>query len=169
MNVLVTYGSKMGGTRGIAEQIADRLRASGFAVDVVPAEAVRSAAEYDAAVVGGALYAMRWHRDARRFVRRNAKELRAMPVWLFSSGPLDDSATHRDIPPVPHVRRLAAKIRARGHMTFGGRLPADAHGFPAHAMAKDHAGDWRDLGQIDAWATTIASALSRSETPVAHG
>jgi len=25
---------------------------------------------YDAFVVGGALYTMRWHRDARRFVRR---------------------------------------------------------------------------------------------------
>ena len=45
-----------------------------------------------------------------------------MPVWLFSSGPLDDSAAEGDIPAVPQVQQVAKEIRARGHRTFGGRL-----------------------------------------------
>ncbi|MEZ5143227.1 MAG: hypothetical protein R2726_12020 [Acidimicrobiales bacterium] len=44
-------------------------------------------------------------------------------------------------------------------MTFGGRLPADAKGFPASAMAKDHAGDWRDHDQVQAWAGDVAREL----------
>ena len=36
------------------------------------------------------------------------------------------------------------RVGALGHATFGGRLPADARDFPASAMAKKHAGDWRN-------------------------
>ena len=31
---------------------------------------------------------------------------------------------------------MMEKVGAKGHVTFGGRLPADAKGFPASAMAK---------------------------------
>ncbi|MDZ7882757.1 MAG: flavodoxin domain-containing protein [Mycobacterium sp.] len=57
----------------------------------------------DAVIVAGALYANRWHRDARRFVRPNTESLRTMPVWLVSSGPLDDSAARRSIAPTAQV------------------------------------------------------------------
>jgi hypothetical protein len=106
--------------------------------------------------VGGALYAHRWHGDARRFVKRHAAELQRRPTWLFSSGPLDASATRAEIPPVPQVRQLMGRIGARGHTTFGGRLTADARGFVASSMARTHAGDWRDPGQIRAFARRIA-------------
>ncbi|MGZ8814001.1 MAG: flavodoxin domain-containing protein [Mycobacterium sp.] len=109
---------------------------------------VSAADVYDLAgfevIVAGALYANRWHRDARRFVKRNAAALRKLPVWLVSSGPLDESAEQSDIPATPQVRKLAAAGGARGHVTFGGRLAQDAMGFPASAMAKTNAGDWRD-------------------------
>jgi menaquinone-dependent protoporphyrinogen oxidase len=162
VRVLVTYGSKMGGTAGIAEVVGDELRREGLEVDVLPAHLVRTAEGYDGFVVGGALYASRWHRDARRFVRRYARHLRAHPTWLFSSGPLDDSATEHDLPPTILVHHLGNLIGARGHLTFGGRLPADATGFPATSMAKEHAGDWRDLERARVWAVGIARSLEGS-------
>jgi Flavodoxin domain len=76
----------------------------------------------DAVAGAGALYANRWHRDARRFVRRNTAALRELPVWLVSSGPLSDSAEHQEIPPARQVAKLAKRVGARGHVTFGGRL-----------------------------------------------
>ena len=100
----------------------------------------------DAVVLAGALYAFRWHRDARRFARRFAEELRERPVWLVSSGPLDDSAAATEIPPVnrwPGVGELGA----RGHVTFGGGS-SPAPGLPASAMAKKNAGDWRDPDHV---------------------
>lgn len=159
MRVLVAYGSKRGGTAGLARAIGDVLVAQGHAVDVVSAREAASPASYDAVIVGGALYAMRWQRDAWRYALRHADELRAKPVWLFSSGPLDDTADTQDLPPVPRVRRLAAELGARGHVTFGGRLEPDARGFIASRMAKTHAGDWRDFERAAAWARGIAEAL----------
>ncbi len=160
MRVLVAHGSKMGGTAGIAETVGETLREAGLAVEVRAAAEVRDLRPYDAVVVGGALYAGRWHRAARRLVKGNAKALRERPVWLFSSGPLDDSASEREIPPVRQVQALMDGIGARGHWTFGGRLPSDAKGFPASAMAKRNAGDWRDSGQVRAWAARVAEELA---------
>jgi menaquinone-dependent protoporphyrinogen oxidase len=162
VRVLVVYGSKMGGTEGIAEVVGDELRRQGFEVDVLAGHRVRSTEGYDGFVVGGALYAGRWHRDARHFVRHHARHLRERPTWLFSSGPLDDSATERDLPPTALVHRLGSLIGARGHVTFGGRLPADATGFPASAMAKEDAGDWRDLDRAREWAVGIARSVEGS-------
>jgi menaquinone-dependent protoporphyrinogen oxidase len=163
MRILVTYGSKRGGTAGIAEMLAGAFREQGFQAEVQPATDVTSVGEYDAVVVGGALYASRWHRAARRFVKRHAPELWGKPVWLFSSGPLDDSAAGGEIPPVAHVKRLMELIRAQGHMTFGGRLEPEAKGFIASKMARQHSGDWRDPRLIRAWAEGIGEALRSLE------
>lgn len=159
--VLVTFGSKRTGTEGIATKIAETLRELGHAVDCVRANEVRDLGRYAAVIVGGALYAHRWVREASRFVRRNVDELRRVPVWMFSSGPLDNSATERDIEPVPQVRSLMARVGARAHATFGGSLATDAKGFIAAAMAKKVAGDWRDWEQVQNWAFEVSMSLER--------
>jgi len=167
MRVLVTYGSARGGTEGLAAMVADDLRDEGFTVDLLPPRKVKKAGEYGAVIVGGALYASRWHRESRRFVRRHAQELRQHPTYFFSSGPLDDSASYTTIPPVKGVQSLMRRVGARGHATFGGRLAADAKGFPASAMAKKRAGDWRDPADVRAWTDTVAADL-RHDAPPDH-
>jgi menaquinone-dependent protoporphyrinogen oxidase len=77
----------------------------------------------DAVIVAGALYANRWHRDARRFVRRQADSLRTLPVWLVSSGPLDYSAAQREIAPTKQLVRLSDPIGAIP-LTFVAGCPA---------------------------------------------
>jgi len=162
MRVLVAFGSKRGGTAGLAHMIADALKQAGVEAIVSPANDVYDLTDVDAVIVAGALYVNRWHRDARRFVKRNATTLRRLPVWLVSSGPLDDSAERRDIPPTAQVHKLATAVGARGHITFGGRLEPDAKGFPASAMAKHNAGDWRSPGYVSRWVDTVASQLRAS-------
>jgi menaquinone-dependent protoporphyrinogen oxidase len=157
MRVLVTWGSKMGGTEGIARAVAETLAAHGHVVTSRSADHAPGPEHFDAVVIGGALYANRWHRAARRYATRHVDALRRVPVWLFSSGPLDDSA-----PITPAVNQVAAigdRIGARQHVTFGGKLAPDAKGFPAAAMAKKLAGDWRDLPRVRSWAGAIADAL----------
>jgi menaquinone-dependent protoporphyrinogen oxidase len=161
MTVLVAYGTRNGSTAGIAEVVGDSLRAEGFSVEVCPARQVRDVAGYEAVVLGGAVYANRWHRDARSFVRRHVRALNERPVWLFSSGPLDDSADNRDIPPVPQVEQAVQRLHAKGHATFGGRLADDATGFVARAMARNgRAGDFRNPARIGAWARSVAAVLA---------
>ena len=159
MRVLIAFGSKRGGTAGLADMIGDALREAGFETVVSPASGIYDLTEFDAVIVASALYANRWHRDARRFVRRNTAALRQLPVRLVSSGPLDDSAEHQDIAPTKQVAKLANRIGARGHVTFGGRLSRNSTGYPASAMAKTHAGDWRDQAHIRSWVESLVAAL----------
>jgi menaquinone-dependent protoporphyrinogen oxidase len=159
MSILVTFGSKRGGTEGLAAMVADGLRQEGFTVEVVPARSAVDVERYEAVIVGGALYAFRWHRAARRFVKRHTSQLRRRPTWFFSSGPLDETATQKEIPPVKGVQALMERVQAKGHVTFGGRLTPDATGFPARAMAKNHSGDWRDPDQVRSWTHQVAADL----------
>ena len=162
IRVLVAYASERGGTAEIADWIGDALRQADVAPDVRPAGEVTSLDGYDAAIVGGALYAGRWHREARHFVRHHAGALAHLPVWLFSSGPLDHTAEERKIAPAPRVAKLARRINAQGHATFGGRLDPDAQGFLASKIAKRMSGDYRDRGRVTEWAAGIAHDLRKT-------
>ncbi|MEU1571336.1 flavodoxin domain-containing protein [Streptomyces collinus] len=162
--VLVAYGSTNGSTAEIADYVGEVLAEEGLAVDVRPALGVTDLASYGAVVLGGGLYGGRWHRDTRRFARRHRKTLAERPVWLFSSGPLDPSASERDIPPAPGVQRVMNRIGPRGHATFGGRLEGDVKGRIARMIVNSgKGGDYRDFEQIGAWATMVARDLAVPE------
>ena len=88
MRALVTVSSKHGSTEGIGRAIAEVLESAGVGVDLIPPSGVGSLHEYDAVVVGSALYMGRWMAPARDFVQGHADELRHRPVWLFASGPV---------------------------------------------------------------------------------
>ncbi|MFF1680086.1 flavodoxin domain-containing protein [Streptomyces sp. NPDC058256] len=159
-SVLVAYGTTNGSTAQIAEAIAEVLRKDGLTVDVLPAQSVASVASYEAVVVGGGVYAGRWQKHARRFVRHHGRALAGRPLWMFSSGPLDASASERDIPPVPGVKKAMARLDARGHATFGGCLEEGAKGFIARKIVTSgKGGDFRDFEQIEAWAVRIGAEL----------
>ncbi|MFJ5775264.1 flavodoxin domain-containing protein [Streptomyces sp. NPDC093094] len=161
MKVLVAYGTTNGSTRRIAETIAGVLDAEGLTARAVPAGAVDDVTPYDAVVAGGGLYAGRWHKDTRRFVRRNRSALAERPVWLFSSGPLDPSASERDIPPVPGVRKAMERIGAREHVTFGGCLEEGARGWVARMILRGgKGGDFRDFPRIERWAARVAREIT---------
>ncbi len=156
--VLVAYGSKRGSTREIADWIGRVLLEEGLDVDVRAASEVRDVGMYDAVVLGGAVYFGRWHRHTRAFARRFARQLVELPVWLFSSGPLQ-TITDGEAPPPAGAERVRRRLGARESVTFGGCLRADARGFPAATMARTAAGDFRDPERIRAWARDIAYDL----------
>lgn len=159
--VLVAYGTKMGGTAGIAERVAEALRARGHAVTLLPAGRAGSAEGVEAAVVGSGLYAGRWRPEAVRLLRRLARTGGNLPLWLFHSGPLGDDLAEQPQPLPKAVLPLAERLGAHDVVTFGGRLPGDARGFIAKAMARNgKAGDWRQLDQAAAWANAIADDLA---------
>ncbi|MFA3872610.1 flavodoxin domain-containing protein [Streptomyces sp. MMCC 100] len=158
--VLVTHGSTNGSTERIAETVAEVLRTAGITAEALPARSVTDLDTYEAVVVGGALYAGRWHKDARRFVRRHRGALAHRPVWFFSSGPLDSTASQRDIPPVPGVKKAMARLDVRGHVTFGGCLTEGAEGRVARLILRNgKGGDFRDFAAIEHWAAGVAKEL----------
>lgn len=161
MNVLVAVASRHGGTRGIAEAIADELRGASLTVDLHEAGEVDDLAGYDAVVLGSGVYAGNWLPEAKQFAERHHDALSALPVWLFSSGPLgtDDPMPHDD------PDRLAAPMKdtaVRDHRIFVGRLDPAELGFGERLIARvvrAPAGDFRDWDAIRAWAREIESQL----------
>ncbi|MEV5983237.1 flavodoxin domain-containing protein [Streptomyces sp. NPDC052114] len=158
--MLVAYATKNGSTAEIAGTITRTLREEGIETDLRPVVYIGGIEEYDGVVLGSPLYAGRWHRDARRFARRRRRALAAKEVWLFSSGPLDASASERDIAPVPAVHRMLTAIGAHEHVTFGGCLKDGAKGHIARMILRSgKGGDFRDFQQIGDWSRRVAAAL----------
>jgi menaquinone-dependent protoporphyrinogen oxidase len=60
MKVLVAYASKYGSTKGIADFIGEKLRQQGIRVDVQEVRSVKNAGDYDAFVIGSAVYMFHW-------------------------------------------------------------------------------------------------------------
>lgn len=162
--VLVAYASKHGGTAEIAQALAAALRDAGVDAEARLAAEVTDLAGYRAAVVGSGVYAGRWAADARRFVRKHGTALRAMPTWLFCSGPTggspDAEAAVRAAGPGvvdPSMRKI--DIGARGWATFAGRV-GDGIGGPFERWVPK--GDWRDFDQVAAWGRHIATELGQA-------
>jgi menaquinone-dependent protoporphyrinogen oxidase len=165
LRVLVTYATRHASTAEIAEAIGHVLSATETAdtVDVLPVEDVDDVQEYDAVLLGSAIYDGRWLKPARQFVHANTEQLRNRPVWLFSSGPIGD-------PLVPHtdvreVTALAELIQARGHKLFAGQLRvAELQLAERSRMRQVHGveGDYRDWNTIAAWASEVADSITAS-------
>ena len=120
MKVLVTAASRHGSTAEIATIIAGILQASDIETEVLQPEAVASVAEYDAVVLGSAVYAGQWLEPARAFVARHGDDLATRPVFLFSSGPLGYPSRR----PVEPADAVAVETDDRRHGPPG--LPGSA-------------------------------------------
>ena len=160
--ILIAYASKHGSTQGIAEHVARRLTERGLTVEVRPAESVADIGVPDAVILGSAVYAGSWMDEASEFARRFADVLSAVPVWLFSSGPLGEQVD--DDEEQPHqLAELRDSVRPRGHEMFFGALERDRLSFGERMIAKAvkaPEGDFRDWDAIATWANAIADELA---------
>ncbi|MGO8981455.1 MAG: flavodoxin domain-containing protein [Streptosporangiaceae bacterium] len=160
MKVLVCAASKYGATSEIAQAVAEVLAERGCEVTVLPPEKVGAVEEFDAVVLGSAVYMGQWMKPARELAERSADALAARPVWLFSSGPVGEPAKPVDNP--VDVTKILEATKAHDHQVFTGKLVKKHLSFPDRAMAsaiRAQEGDFRNWAEIRAWATGIAGIL----------
>lgn len=163
MRVLVTYASERGSTAEIAKVIAEELTTAGCPADLLPVRSVRDIAPYSAVVLGSAVYFDRWRSEALHFAKHHEIELLDREVWLFESGPLDDSADAGRAVPAHGIGALAERLGAHGVVTFGGNLNRASVGYLGrHVMDSGKAGsygDHRNFERVRVWARAIALTL----------
>lgn len=163
MKVLVSAASKHGATSEISEEIGKILREAleGHNVDVRPPERVSSVEDYDAVVIGSAVYAGHWLKSARELAERHAPALSERSTWLFSSGPIGEPPKPEEDP--VDVAPLLEATRARNHRVFAGKLDKGSLGFAEKAIVlalRAPEGDFRDWDDIRHWADGIARELA---------
>ena len=171
MHVLVVHASQFGATKGIAERIAEVLTRRGLRAEAYPVTELATIAGADAVVLGSAVHAGHWLDDATRFVYRHEDELRQIPVWLFSSGPLGDRSVHAEQPDPKEVASFRVTLQPRGHVVFAGAYDRETADFSHSSLVERTLvkrlmpeGDWRDWDAIDAWADGIAASLGATTT-----
>ncbi|MBM2616315.1 hypothetical protein JIG36_12185 [Actinoplanes sp. LDG1-06] len=148
--VLVAYATKNGSTREVADLIGTLAHDAGRPIEVVPAHAVAGRLHgYGLIVLGAPLYSGRWHRDARRFLKRHRTDLGTVPVAVFALGPRRDDEEawhrsweqlHRALAAVPWLTPVAVGL-------FGGADP--------RRRGRSERRDLRDWAAIGEWTRTL--------------
>ncbi|MCS7038933.1 MAG: flavodoxin domain-containing protein [Anaerolineae bacterium] len=170
-HVLVAYATKYGATAEIAERIAQVLRTAGLTVVVAAADATADLRPYTAVVLGSAVYAGAWRKEAVAFLEAQAEGLAQRPLWRFSSGPTgqgDPVALLKGWRFPDAQRPLLERIRPRDIALFHGRLDPARLNLAERLLIKGikaPTGDFRDWPAIEAWAQGIADALGTTTGP----
>jgi menaquinone-dependent protoporphyrinogen oxidase len=166
MKVLVTAASMHGATAEIAQAIGRALSEQGLAVTVLPPQDVASVEEYDAVVIGSAVYVGHWLDAAKDLVNRCHDGLVTRPVWLFSSGPVGDPAGKlaraMDTDPADVVS-IRVTTGAQDHQMFAGKLDRKLLTRSQRVsllVFRGLEGDFRDWAAVRQWAVGIARQLA---------
>ena len=161
MTMLVSYASRHGSTKEIAESIAETLRTLGKESDCLAVEEPPDPRRYEGVILGSAIYIGSWLPDATAFARDNAGDLADRHVWLFSSGPFGHPVLDEEEQP-KELEELRHRISPRDHRLFYGALDMDKLAFEERMVVKAMgapAGDFRDWDDIRSWTEGIASSL----------
>ena len=170
MRILVAVATRHGATREIAENLAtsvgSALTDAGVRshVEVRDAALVRGVEDFDAVILGSAVYMGHWLEPAHKLAESFSDDLRKIPVWLFSSGPVGEP--HKPAEDPVAIDDVVLKLAARGHRLFAGKIDRHALHFPERAVVaalrvKD--GDYRDWPTIRAWGHEIGMNLVAAE------
>jgi len=167
-SILVTYATRYGSTREVAEEVAKRVRAHGQAVDVQSVDEVDSLEGFDAVVLGSGLYVGGMLKDAYTFLNRHQAILETLPVAVFVLGPLtgdqvrDDHHKQLDdaLAKVAWLKPVAAEEFVGkydpAHLRFTDKL---ASVLPVSPLYHETAHDERDWAAIDGWADHLTDDL----------
>jgi menaquinone-dependent protoporphyrinogen oxidase len=167
--VLVSAASRHGATAEIADAIAKNLRERGMEADSIAPERVEIVCDYDAFVIGSALYAGHWLEEAVDLCQRLGPNLGGRPVWLFSSGPVgppDGKFTKKmwtEPVDLEEVRRATGSDR---HRMLAGKLVRGELSGPQRAALfffKRLDGDYRDWQEVASFTEEVAAELGASQ------
>lgn len=168
-SILVTYATRYGSTKEVAEAVAAEFRTLGLAVDIQPMGNVKTLNGYQQIVVGTPIYIGRLHKDARRFLDQHREALQTRTVALFALGPttmrVDDWQDVNN--QFEQITTQLAWLNPVATELFGGKFDPAALRFPdslltiipASPLRNMPAGDVRDWTVIRTWTHKLAETF----------
>jgi menaquinone-dependent protoporphyrinogen IX oxidase len=181
MKALVVYGTRWGGTVGVAEKIGEALKEAGSEVDVVDVKAnVPDVGEYDLVVVGSGVRADKWTKESLRFLEKNANVLKVKKTALFVSCQMADrEGEAREKAEYAYLRNVAEQygLHPISYGFFGGFLDfSKSHGLLVDVIVRINRRNLRKNGldtskiydarcwsSIKAWALEVAEKAAGTQ------
>ena len=179
MKALVVYGTRWGGTAGVAEKIGDSLGEANYKVDIVDAKKNQPTADlYDLVVVGSGIRADKWTTGTLKFLAKNASALRVKKTALFVSCQMADmkEEASREKAKKAYLLKIAEKydLNPISYGFFGGYADfSKSHGLLVDIIIRINRKkllkngfdirkirDTRDWDSIGAWARELAISAS---------
>jgi menaquinone-dependent protoporphyrinogen oxidase len=142
----------------LGRRVAGRLRRRGIDATVLGAEQVTSLGKYDVVILGSAVYANKMMPAMTGLIYRWSDQLAKRPTYLFCSGQLRYSPPGLVSVP-PDARELARLSGIRSPRMFGGAMWFDRLRPTERATMRmwgTEPGDYRNWGEVDAWADQVA-------------
>lgn len=165
--VLVTYATKYGSTADIAARIGQVLSEASLQTEVLPVNNTANLNDYDAIVLGSAVYIGQWRKEAAAFLKSNEQILAGKPVWLFSSGPVGEGDPVELLQGWRYpasLQTVIEHIKPRDITVFHGNIDISRLNFIQKLAIKNvkaPIGDFRKWDAINAWANSIVDALKK--------
>ncbi|MDO9084742.1 MAG: flavodoxin domain-containing protein [Anaerolineaceae bacterium] len=174
-SVLITYATRYGSTKEVAEKIAQILIHDEFEVEVLPCKKVDTIEQYQFIVIGAPYYIGGMLKDAKNFLLRNQDMLSKKPVAFFALGPIGE--TEKELTETQNQLDKELKqfpwFKPISTVMFGGKynpkklrlldkfltLPPAS---PLHNLAANDARNWEDIKN---WAEKITASLISIKNP----
>lgn len=158
-SILLAYATRYGSTQEVAEAITTTLREDEIRVDIQAMQDVKNLDNYNAVVLGAAIYNARWHPEAHIFLSKYQETLKQLPVAIFALGPLStsDAAMLRsrrqldmELEKYPWLKPVAVEM-------FVGKSDPAKLGIFDRLFSKPS--DHRDWKAIRTWANALPALL----------
>ena len=170
--ILVAYASRAGSTAEAAEAIGQVLRSHEIDVDVRSVKDVQNVSGYDALVLGTAIWVGKPLPEATRFLAAHRDPLTHLPVAYFvlCDTLKDDTEENLDrarayLDPLVAIKRPISLGLFAGARDFSKLHPCLR--WLLKRVMRLAEGDWRDWGQIRAWAADLPARLAAEDRTVA--
>lgn len=166
-DVLVAYAMRHESTRGIAAAIAEVIGGAGVAVRLEALDAVGDLRAFRAAVIGCTVFAGEWMPGAHAFLVAHERQLEAMPVWLFASGPSEPLPEGTTVEVPADLIGVIERIGPRDVALFAGSLQPHHLGAGLRILARlarSSFTEHRDWTAVERWARQVAAELGAPAT-----